>query len=735
MHLTIFPTVNAVKLERYDFTWAEVVDRCIHPHEYSTKADCPLIKLATFGDQRSSHGALRHDANVLAVSGVECDYDEGQLSAGSAALLLTLAGITAVVYTSPSHTPAAPRWRVLAPLSTNHTPDARRELVARINGALGGKLAPESFTLSQTFYFGRVKGVVYETYQTNGTYIDLLPDLMTMYPSGKVIASTAQPVKQLTATFEQLSDLRIALAKLPADDRTEWIAVGQALFCLGDAGFELWAEWSATSAKHNPVTDLKLWNSFTGERTGFTAIFSKAQRAGWQNPRRGIDPRQAFANPGQRPEGALLQPTLTTNLKSCLVPLNSGSNPFVPHPHYVDKWIPHNEVTLLAGHGGSGKSYVALSIAVHVALGQPFGALVTTQANVLFYSAEDSRVVLGKRLAKICLALKINQGQLEGKLHMLDASDIDPALYRNKVSTALALELAELVKNLDVGLIVIDNTSDAFDGDEIKRVEVRYFIRSLRSHLARPGRAVLLLAHINKNAAKGVNDTDEDYSGSTAWNNSVRSRLSLTPDGNDAMKIKHLKANYGAKADPVRLEWHDGVPLVACGYFNVRGDSPDIAKEREEADKMALVALISDCDKREERVTTSDQGGYTAFKTLKTIVGFPEKMTKERLTGFLRELENEGRIFRRWIKTKDSKQRQVFTCAVENSPNKHFKASGTITEEGEIIKLTTEKSLSAIPPYPHEEAPHLAELPPPIPPNTKMANLAEFGGNDEFGGA
>ncbi len=684
MRITIFPTVNGNVLEGHKMTWPDLEARCINPPEYPTKRDCPLIKLATFGDQRTTRGALRHDANVLAVSGLEADYDGEQVAPEAASMLLTLAGITAFIYTSPSHTLAKPRWRVLAPLSTERPPEARRELLARLNGALGGILAPESFTLSQTYYIGRVAGVVYETYQTTGTFIDLIPDLMPVYAPGKATASAARPeLGQRELTPEQIDDLRSALDTLSSDDRGDWIAVGQALKCLGEDGRKLWVVWSAKSVKHDPEADLYLWDTFSGERTDYTAVFAKAQRAGWENPRRGIDAAQAFSTPGALPIGALPQPTTPANLESHLIPLDAVENPFAPHPHYVDKWIPHNEVTLLAGHGGSGKSYVALSIAVHVALGLPFGALVTAQANVIFFSAEDSAIVLSKRLSKICRALKIEQAQLEGKLHLLDASDIDPALYRNKKITVLTDELAALVIKLDAGLVIIDNSSDTFDGDEIKRTEVRFFIRLLRSRIARPDRAVLLLAHINKDSAKnGKSASQEDYSGSTAWHNSVRSRLSLSYDGNDALRIEHAKANYGAKADPVRLEWHDGAPRVAHGYFNVAGEAVAIAKERDEADKVALVTLIQNCDKRGERVTTSERGSVTTFKTLKTMPNFPGKMTTDRLTGLLRELETDGRIFRRWIKTPDSKQRQVFTCAIENPPNAQTEAQDTDNGQG-----------------------------------------------------
>jgi hypothetical protein len=87
-----------------------------------------------------------------------------------------------LIYTTPSHTSEAPRWRVLAPLSAENEPACRRKFVLRLNTALGGVLARESFTLSQVFYFGKVDGQDYRCLTTFGNpelglYIDHLPEL------------------------------------------------------------------------------------------------------------------------------------------------------------------------------------------------------------------------------------------------------------------------------------------------------------------------------------------------------------------------------------------------------------------------------------------------------------------------------------------------------------------------------------------------------------------------------
>lgn len=140
-------------------TWADLIER-IRTGRGRTKADCPWLKLASFGDKRTAKGSLRTNENVTRLFGVEADYDGEKVQPEEALAKLERAGVRAVVYTSPSHTPEKPRWRVLAPLSHPMSPETRSALLARINGVLGGILSGESFTLSQSFYFGRTDDAV-----------------------------------------------------------------------------------------------------------------------------------------------------------------------------------------------------------------------------------------------------------------------------------------------------------------------------------------------------------------------------------------------------------------------------------------------------------------------------------------------------------------------------------------------------------------------------------------------
>jgi hypothetical protein len=142
------------------------------------KASLPWVKLARFGEQRSAHGSLRNNANVTAVTGVEGDYDGEAVTVDDALRYLQDVQLSAILYTSPSHTPDRPRWRVLCPCSTERPPGERDRLLDRLNGVLGGILATESWTLSQSYYFGSInQNSAHRVLVTEGRCIDQAHDL------------------------------------------------------------------------------------------------------------------------------------------------------------------------------------------------------------------------------------------------------------------------------------------------------------------------------------------------------------------------------------------------------------------------------------------------------------------------------------------------------------------------------------------------------------------------------
>ena len=181
--VTIFRNVAAKAFKEHAFTLETLSRMCFVAR--GSKAACELLKLARFGDTKTADGCLRHDDNVREVWGVEVDYDAEVIGFNDARDRLQCAGIACVIYTSPSYTNEKPRWRVLAPTSRAITRDERRSFCDRLNGLFDGAVAPESWTLSQSYYFGRTS-VRFRCEIVEGAAIDRC-DLshITPIPGGK----------------------------------------------------------------------------------------------------------------------------------------------------------------------------------------------------------------------------------------------------------------------------------------------------------------------------------------------------------------------------------------------------------------------------------------------------------------------------------------------------------------------------------------------------------------------
>lgn len=175
--LTLFTSFAAADKTEETYTLEGLAGR-IRATTRGRKGDLPWLKLARFGDLRTDKNSLRHDANVLAITGIEADYDGEKMSVENAVEKLTKAGIHAMLYTSPSHTEDTPRWRVICPTSEPLSPGRRETLMGRLNGLFDGIFSSESWTLSQAYYFGSVnRNPSHQVHVIDGWPIDEHDDL------------------------------------------------------------------------------------------------------------------------------------------------------------------------------------------------------------------------------------------------------------------------------------------------------------------------------------------------------------------------------------------------------------------------------------------------------------------------------------------------------------------------------------------------------------------------------
>ncbi|WP_106639506.1 AAA family ATPase [Allosphingosinicella vermicomposti] len=345
---------------------------------------------------------------------------------------------------------------------------------------------------------------------------------------------------------------------------------------------------------------------------------------------------------------------------------NTGDDAEVPD--IVDGLVADEDVTLLGGHGGIGKSFLALQIACAVATGATILHRGARQCRVLYYSAEDGRKRLTRRLRKLIASVGYQEEVLRKNLRVLDASEVEP-LYGETLqesggkraafpkflgARADFRNLQQMVEEFDAEFVIIDGASDTFDGNEIARREVRAFVKLLRQvHPKRPI-GVLLNVHIDRASARGNSSNDDGYAGSAQWHNSCRRRLFLQQEIKREYDEDTKQSSMVAGDILLRvMKNQDGPPepdmVVQRGMHGLWQSAADLtgitSVQKYEADHgPTILRLIAEYYARNKFMSTSlaPQASTGVYATLKSDPQFPVGLTRKRTNQVVRQLERDG---------------------------------------------------------------------------------------------
>lgn len=232
-------------------------------------------------------------------------------------------------------------------------------------------------------------------------------------------------------------------------------------------------------------------------------------------------------------------------------------------PWLVRDWIPSRQVTLLSGDGGVGKSLLAMQLQLAAATATQWLGLETIPCKSFGVYAEDEDDELHRRLcaiadlANIDLAILDRMAWRSAVADQAELVEIDE--QQGIRPTPYFYQVEQAAIDFDARLIILDAATNLYGADEIKRRQVNSYIGLLRKLAIKIDGAVVLLAHPS---AQGIS-TGSGLSGSTHWNNAVRSRLYFTgTTGDDAdpdeRTLTSLKANYAPGGGILRVRWNNG---------------------------------------------------------------------------------------------------------------------------------------------------------------------------------
>jgi hypothetical protein len=284
--ITIFDDLNAHKAERFRGSWTKVIEILANEPPHALKEQCRLFNMAVFNGSKTANGSLRANDNITVIAGLTGDHDAGTMSIEEAIERLEAAGIVAVVFPSARHTPAFPRWRVVAPL---HRPVSLAEYAAlmnRLNGVLRGVLSSESWTASQAFFFGPITGKPYKVHSTfddptEGSCIDQLDEL-DQIALGKQLGKEGAALTSMPVGVEAIAKTRAEVGRLlrEGDGRREAVkSMASAMSARGVDADSIRAAVAVSASAHFDPRDPVDWRNVEAVIRHFVRKDSAARSA------------------------------------------------------------------------------------------------------------------------------------------------------------------------------------------------------------------------------------------------------------------------------------------------------------------------------------------------------------------------------------------------------------------------------------------------------------------------
>jgi hypothetical protein len=241
----------------------------------------------------------------------------------------------------------------------------------------------------------------------------------------------------------------------------------------------------------------------------------------------------------------------------------------------IKNWVPDFGVTMVYGESGSGKTFITLDMACHIAAGLDWHGH-RTKSGIVIYMAGEGNYGLRQRVAAWC------------KSHGIDS--LDNLLISNKAidmdSPAAAAQIINAVRELtteDAAMIFVDTVNNHMMGDENSSQDTRNMLNAVQI-VGRALNAGMCLNHHVGVAAEAKHRAR----GSSAWKASLDSQILIAKkDGIIEVNCTKMKDTeepqpFFGKLQSVNLGWFDeDGDEIKGAVFAIENDAPDQKPKKE----------------------------------------------------------------------------------------------------------------------------------------------------------
>ncbi len=543
MNLTLFDSVAAPDVYRN-----VVIERLadLRPIVTTPRAASKNL-LPLIGGYQLAAGQGRGNENVQEITFIIGDYDAGEMSVMDAAMRLEDANISALVYTTPSHSAHSPRWRVVCPLAEPADPRQHQRLVSRLNGVLGGVLTGESWTLSQSYFIGALNGHNVHDFAVDGDFLDERPELDARVihkpggggsdyggpiSSGR-IAHRKEDVSIMRTPAVTMPAGRVAeyLDRLPNDGAPDWHAFNRLGMCVYNAtggngnGFDVFDAWAARNPAYDANMVAERWQHWGRSPAGHLDARNLGkiceEMGGTMPP---VPPRPPGGAPaaGQNgpsytppPPGAEHQDKIKASVFEWEDPRTIPPRDWIYGMHYIRKFL-----TATIAVGGAGKSANAILEAVSMAIGRDLlnGGQTIKKRRVWYFNSEDPIEELKRRVLAVMIEYGVQPQEIGNRLFLNSGRDFHLVVAQKlregvRINVPLVDDLTAEIQAQEIDVLIIDPLVHTHEVDENSNGDVARVCEVWR-HVAEDGNCSVELIHHTRKLNGAEADADSGRGGS-----------------------------------------------------------------------------------------------------------------------------------------------------------------------------------------------------------------------------
>lgn len=599
--ITIFPDRAGATKQESETTFADLCAWIDNAPEFESKEQCPLFTQTTFGNNATEKGSLRSAANALQCYGVECDYDAELITPQQAHEALKAADITHYLYTSASHRPEAPRWRAIVPFEWGWSVDERKSAVEKCNTILGGKLSAESFTLSQPFYLGKVKGVPFESYKWFGRAPFQALDIPRTPWRGE---------RNFDGSFRVATELLI-------DDLKAGREVHEAIKLLAWRGY---SEEDLTELvnKYGPSWDRpeRIKRALRDDIP--RAVKSRDTKRVAEVDRvlstRDVPPM--YVQPAPQPQ------RIAAPASDLFASVSAMTSVYVQTEWLIKGFVEHNSFAEIFGEPNVGKSFIVIDWALSVALGRRWYDCRVKKRPVL-YLAGEGHSGYSRRFKAWQVYHGISESEWAGAELYCSRRAVD--LLDNLAGQEMWDEVTRL--GIKPGLIVIDTLSRMTPGmDESAAPEMSRFVQWCDKVRAAYNCTILVVHH------SGLGDKKRGR-GSSVLKGATDAEMGLEAEDDGRVKLFCTKMREGKKFGDMRFRFQD----VTLPWVNQPDDETELPSA------VTSAVLLKDDKPPKEKATTGGKKNPVQHMILEHLRGRDEPMFADALKTEICQLLGDDR--------------------------------------------------------------------------------------------